>query len=220
MFARGSMNRATGPAQGGNGHAFGTLIETILIPAQQGISQGAAGLFRLNYHLDGAVNIDVADTFSGTDIVSAGGADLLWRFGKQEIGTDPFLIGLPANFSQSWRGNHLSVQFDRDVVVDIPFHFGMPFDYSFEFDLTAFATSPLTPAVGYAEADFLNTGTLNGSIVFDSVGNPLSNPIVNSESGFDYTNPLGVPEPASAWLWAGMMVGMALAPRHRVPARN
>jgi hypothetical protein len=94
-----------------------------------------------------------------------------------------------------WRGNHVSDSLNQDVIVDIPFQFGVSFNYSYEFRLSASAGSSAPPSVGYAEADFMHTGRFTGGTAFDSAGNALVNPVVNSDTGFDYVN---VPEPPRA----------------------
>ena len=216
MFARGSMN-SNAEAQGGSGYASGLTQESILIPNQQGILDGETGVLQLNYHLDGVVTIDVADVFdfSGQFLISHGGADYFWSFGKQEIGTDANLVTLPGVESH-WRGNHISETVNRDVSVSIPFHYGMPFYLLSSFILDANAGSATAPSVGFAEADFLDGGRFAGGIVFDSVGTPLSDPIVDSDSGFDYVT---APEPETSVLSVGSMTAILLI-EHRKNKRR
>ncbi len=115
-----------------------------------------------------------------------------------------------------WRGNHISETVDRDVSVSIPFHYGMPFYFLSSFILDANAGSATAPSVGFAEADFLDGGTFAGGIVFDSVGTALSDPIVDSDSGFDYVT---APEPETSVLSIGSMTAILLA-EHRKNKRR
>jgi hypothetical protein len=75
----------------------------------------------------------------------------------------------------------------------------------------------IAPSVGFAEADFFHTGTQLGAVLFDSFGNPISNPVVISDSGFDYVHPQGtssaVPEPGGTLLFAVSLSIVVLASR-------
>jgi hypothetical protein len=217
MFVRGSAN-TTGAAQGGSGYAYGLTQESILIPSQQGIAHGEMGVLQLNYHLAGVVTIDVGDVFSGEFLISFGVADYYWSFQKKEIGTDANFVTLPG-VEAHWRDNHVTEIVDRDVSVSIPFHYGMPFYFMSSFILSATAGSPTPPSVGFAEANFSEGGTFTGGIVFDGGGNALSDPIVESDTGFDYVT---VPEPDIAWLSAASMIALLVTRcrRARSPAAS
>ena len=193
MFARTSMN-STGEAQGGFDIARGVLQEAMLIPPQQGTAQGDPGTFHLSYHLDGTVNIDVGVTLdTGGQVVSFGRVYFGWGFFAGEVGTPLASLGVAQ--TDTWLGTQVSDVVNRDVDVPIPFRFGNPFYYATEFRLEAGAGSPIAPSTGFAEGDFSHTGTLLGGAVFDQFGNRISNPIVISDSGFDYVN--AVPEPST-----------------------
>lgn len=214
MFARGSMN-STGASQGGAGYAYGYTQESILIPSQQGIADGEMGVLQLNHHLAGVVTIDVGDVFSGEFLISHGVADYYWSFLKKEIGTDANLVTLPG-VEAHWRDNHVTEIVDRNVSVSIPFHFGMPFYFVSSFILSASAASPTPPSVGFAEADFSEGGTFTGGIVFYG-GNALSDPIVESDTGFDYVT---VPEPDVAGLSAASLIALLVTRCRRARSRQ
>lgn len=199
MFARTSMN-STSASQGGFDIAHGILEESMLISAQQGTAQGDPGTLDLFYHLDGTVNIDVGATLdsSGHDL-SFGRVSYGWGFfSGNSLST---LGSLGVTQQNTWLGNHFSAVVNLDVDVPIHFQFGVPFYYATEFRLEAGAGSTIGPSVGFAEGDFLHTGTLLGGAVFDQFGNRLSNPTVISDSGFDFVNPQqlqsAVPEPST-----------------------
>src|SRR4051812_21390132 len=106
MFARGSIN-STGAAQGGSGYAQGYAQETVQIPPQQGNAKGSSGTLRLNYHLDGAINIDVGRTFnSDGTLISSGGVDLAWSF-VREPSIDGSSYQLLKLVEKRWRGNQV-----------------------------------------------------------------------------------------------------------------
>ncbi len=198
MFARTSMN-STSASQGGFDIAHGVLEESMLIPAQQGTAPGESGTFHLFYHLDGTVNIDVGVTLSGTNVVSFGRVAYGWGFFAGSSPTS--LANLGVTQQNTWLGNQVSAVVNLDVDVPIPFQFGVPFYYLTEFRLEAGAGSTFGPSTGFAEGDFLHTGTLLGGAVFDQFGNRISNPTVISDSGFDFVNPQqlqsAVPEPST-----------------------
>jgi hypothetical protein len=95
----------------------------------------------------------------------------------------------------------------------------MPFYFMSSFILSATAGSPTPPSVGFAEANFSEGGTFTGGIVFDGGGNALSDPIVESDTGFDYVT---VPEPDIAWLSAASMIALLVTRcrRARSPAAS
>jgi hypothetical protein len=198
MYGRTSMN-STGEGQGGFDIAHSFLQESMLIPPQQGMAQGDSGTFHLSYHLDGTVNIDVGVTLApgSEQVVSFGRVFYGWGFFAGDVGAPLVNIGVAQN---TWLGNQISDVVDRDVDVPIPFQFGVPFYYATEFRLEVGAGSTFAPSTGFAEGDFLHTGTLLGGAVFDQFGDRLSNPLVISDSGFDYVNPQAesaVPEPST-----------------------
>ena len=198
MFARASMN-STGESQGGFGIAHALFEESMLIPPQQGAAQGDPGTFHLSYHLDGTVTIDVGVTrdSDGNDR-SDGRVFYGWGFFARAVDA-PFAS--LAVVQQTWHTNQVSAVVDRDIDVPIPFEFGVPFYYATEFRLEVSAGSSLAPSTGFAEGDFLHTGTLLGGAVFDQFGDRISNPLVISDSGFDFVNPPSqnpaVPEPST-----------------------
>jgi hypothetical protein len=131
MYARASMN-STGAAQGGNGFAYGFFYESLQVPPQQGNPQGAMGNLQLTYHLDGNVNIDVGQTLdSQGNLISSGGADLAWSIYREPAigggGTSFTLLNL---VQKRWRGNQVSDSFNQDVIVNVPFQFGVSFNYT------------------------------------------------------------------------------------------
>jgi hypothetical protein len=198
-FARGAVN-STSNAQSGSGFANSITVESILIPPQQGMLQGDPGTFQLFYHLDGTVTIDVGQTFSSQgDLLSGGNVDLLWAWDSAP--TPFFNTGVHGDkIDQGWGGNSVSAVVNRDVVQSLPFQYGVLFYYENAVTVTAFAGSRIGPSEGFAEGDFFHTGTFNGVTLLDKNGNPITNPVVISDSGFDYVHPQAsaVPEPSSA----------------------
>jgi hypothetical protein len=206
---------STAQSQGGFDIAHAYLQESMLIAPQQGTVQGDSGTLDLFYHLDGTVNIDVGVTLDslGRD-VSFGRVFYGWGFFAGDSAAT--LVSLGVTQQNTWLGNQVSAVVNLDVDVPIHFQFGVPFYYATEFRLEAGAGSTLAPSTGFAEGDFLHTGTLLGGAVFDQFGDRLSNPSVISDSGFDFINPRSesaVPEPATvimllfgAGSWLGMRV--------------
>jgi hypothetical protein len=204
MFARTSMDSTGG--QGGFDYAYGLWEESILIPPQQGTAQGDPGTLHLSIHLDGTVNIDVGvaiEILNGAQYASSGRVTLQWALG----GNDGF------NIERTWIGNQVSAVFNFDRDVTMPFQFGVPFLFVNQFKLESEAHgTPDGPSIGFAEGDFFHTGTLLGGAVFDQFGNRISNPLVISDSGFDYVNPQlavesAVPEP-STFVVSSVLLGM------------
>jgi hypothetical protein len=113
----------------------------------------------------------------------------------------------------------LSVVVDRDVVARVPFHVGQIFYLGETARLLVSGDSPVAPAVGFVEGDFLHTATLGPAIVLDKFGNPLSNPVIESDSGFDFAHPQ-VPEPSSALLLATAVTGLAASRKATRRARS
>ncbi len=200
MFARASMNSTTG-SQSGFGVAHAYYQEAMLIDPQQGTAQGDPGTLHLFYHLDGTVNIDVGVTLDsqGHDL-SDGRVFFGWGFFAGPSAGTADLVSLGVTQQGTWHGNQASAVVNLDVDVPIHFQFGVPFYYATEFRLEVSAGSVIGPSTGFAEGDFLHTGTLLGGAVFDQFGDRLSNPSVISDSGFDYINPQSesaVPEPST-----------------------
>ena len=217
MFARTSMN-SIAAGQGGFDIAHGVLQESMLIPAQQGAAQGDQGTFHLSYHLDGTVNIDVGVTRDPSGQVNSfGRVSYGWGFFAGDVGAP--LANLGVTQQQTWLGNQVSAVVNRDVDVPIAFKFGVAFYYLTEFRLEAGAGSTYAPSTGFAEGDFLHTGTLLGGAVFDQFGSRISNPLVISDSGFDYVTAQltsAVPEPSSRALFGfGFIVVIGYGLRRR-----
>jgi hypothetical protein len=96
----------------------------------------------------------------------------------------------------------------------ITFHFGNPFWVDF---FLGAGTYP-GPSSLSGSADFSHTATLTGLQVFDSSGNPVSNPAFGSAAGVQYTVNGVAPEPASALLiGAGLLTVGAFRFRKRLP---
>jgi hypothetical protein len=216
-FARGSLN-STSKAQSGSGFTYSATVESILIPPQQGMLQGDPGTFQLFYHLDGTVTIDVGQTFdSQGNLLSGGNVDLAWAWSSAP--TPFFNTGVHGDsIVKGWGGNQVSVV-NRDVIQSFPFQYGVLFYYENAVSVTAFASSGAGPSEGFAEGDFFHTGILNGATVLDKNGNPITNPVVLSDSGFDFVHPQGsgsaVPEPSSAIPLGAGLGGLLLALRLR-----
>jgi hypothetical protein len=212
MFARTSMN-STGGSQGGFDIAHAYYQESMLIDPQQGTAQGDPGTLHLFYHLDGTVNIDVGVTLDsqGNDH-SEGQVFFGWGFFAGPSAASADLVSLGVTQQNTWRGNQVSAVVNLDVDVPIHFQFGVPFYYATEFRLEAGASSTIGPSTGFAEGDFLHTGTLLGGAVFDQFGDRLANPSVISDSGFDFINPQlelesAVPEP-STFVVSSVLLGL------------
>lgn len=98
--------------------------------------------------------------------------------------------------------NQLTVSFDFGSFLDTDFAFSA---------FILCGGDPRHACNGSATADFLDTLKLTQIQVFDSNGNLVDNPVINSDSGFDYSalagpQPSAVPEPA---LWIPMLLGCA-----------
>jgi len=211
---RGSLD-STGAAQYGEGYVHALLEELMTVPSQPGLAPGDPGILQLNFHLDGVVTIDVGETFNGSGTLLSGGeVDVSWNFYYAPGNANPNAV-LAASVNGSWSGNSVSAVMNRDIVVDIPFLADAPFYFIDELRLSAAASSGAPPSTGFAEGDFSHTGTLKGGVVLDGFGNPIANPILISESGFDFLDPKSssVPEPAAGILVAGSLAGFLLARR-------
>jgi hypothetical protein len=215
-FARGALN-STSKAQSAGGFTYSATVESILIPPQQGMLQGDPGTFQLFYHLDGTVTIDVGQTFDPLgNLLSGGQVDLAWDWSTAP--TPFFNTGVHRDsLIQGWGGSKVSDVVNRDVIQTFPFQYGVLFYYETAVSVTANASSGAGPSEGFAEGDFLHTGTLNGATVLDKNGNPITNPVVISDSGFDYVHPRvsTVPEPSSAVPLGAGLGGLILALRFR-----
>jgi hypothetical protein len=86
-----------------------------------------------------------------------------------------------------------------DVVMNRGFQFGIPFDFSVDFDLasTTFSTGMSL------FSDFLDPLQPTSLLITDSLGNPVSGATVASASGTNYRSEV-VPEPGSWLLLAGV----------------
>jgi hypothetical protein len=177
---------------------------------------GDPGVLELPYHLHGTVTSDWGDTFVGGMQASFANASLAWSYSSVENGMQTVDESLE---NENWSGNHLSVVVDRHVLARVPFHVGQIFYLSETAILTVSGESRVAPAVGFVEADFLHTATLSPAIVLDKFGNPLSNPVIESDSGFDFAHP-EVPEPSSALLLAAAFTGFAASRKATRPARS
>jgi len=204
LDARGSANSTENPG-GGSGAADGSFFESLLVPVQPGLAQGDPGVPELPYHLHGTVTSDWGDNFVNGVHVGGAKASLAWSYSSVSNGVQTVDAFLEA---ESWSGNHLSVVVDRDMVARVPFHVGQIFYLGETANLLVSGSSPVAPAVGFVEADFLHTATLGPAIVLDKFGNPLSNPVIESDSGFDFAHPQ-VPEPSSALLLATAVTSLA-----------
>jgi hypothetical protein len=180
------------------------------------MAQGDPGVLELPYHLHGTVTSDWGDTFVGGMQTSFANASLAWSYSGVDNGVQTVDVNLE---NEHWSGNHLSVVVDRDVLARVPFHVGQIFYLSETAILTVSGESRVAPAVGFVEADFLHTATLSPAIVLDQFGNPLSNPVIESDSGFDFAHPQ-VPEPSSALLLATTFTGLAACRRATGLARS
>jgi hypothetical protein len=172
---------------------------------------GDPGVLELPYHLHGTVTSDWGDNFVGGVHVGGAKASLGWSYSSVSNGVETVDVNLE---NENWSGNHLSVVVDRDFVARMPFHVGQIFYLTETAKLAVSGDSPVAPAVGFVEGDFLHTATLGPAIVLDKFGNPLSNPVIESDSGFDFAHPQ-VPEPSSALLLAATLTGLAACGKTR-----
>jgi hypothetical protein len=222
-YARGSANSTADPGHG-SGWAYGNFLISVLVPPQQGQPAGAPGTFVLPYHLDGTVTIDWAEVFAGGFLVSGANASLLWDVSSFNIDGSGSTLNRLAN--DHWSGNHLSATVNRNVAATIPFLFGEIFYISETYSLVVDGHSSEAPAVGFVEADFLHTAILGPATVKDGLGNVLVDPIVLSDTGFDFEHPSGdgggapsVPEPSSLLLLSIGLAGLAVIARRRAYRR-
>jgi hypothetical protein len=196
LYARGSANTTSKVGHGG-GWAYGNFLISVLVPPQQGHSAGDPGELTLPYHLDGTVTIDWGEVFVDGFLVSGATARLLWGYSAFDTSGNTLARENLAN--DTWSGNHVSDTVNTDINVVIPFQFGDIFYLSESYYVTVDGHSAAPPAVGFVEADFLHTALLGPAIVEDGLGNALVNPIITSDTGFDFGNPQGggaaAPEP-------------------------
>ena len=223
LSASGSTNTTAsdGAIHTGGGEAFGNFLDTLTVPPQpaKGLNLGDPFIMDLLYHLDGTIHID-APAFE-TAFVS-----LRWDYGFGPAGMGvtltPAVFGIGAARSLMSTDELFKV-IDQDVILEIGFIVGEPFDFLESASLTAVIGGVGGPGalVGVAEGDFLHTAILGGATVFDQFGHPVANPVVISDSGFDYVHPGAVggpgsvPEPNSLLLAAACFGGLLFGPRRR-----
>jgi len=224
LLAEGDTNTTAsdGAIHMGGGQAFGVFLDTLTVAPLPvfGVNLGDPGLMQLKYHLDGTIHID-APAFE-TAIVH-----LNWDYGFAPAGMG--VTATPAVFPIGAARSLMSTDelfkvIDQDVTLEIGFIFGEPFDFLESASLTAVIGGVGGPGalVGVAEGDFLHTAILGGAIVFDQFGHPVANPVVISDSGFDYVHPGAVgppgspvPEPNSLLLAAASFSGLLFGLRRR-----
>jgi hypothetical protein len=228
LFARASAN-STDADRGGEASAVGDWQMSFLIPAQQGIAAGTPGLLTLPYHLHGTIMSDWGETvFIDPATGPMQGSEANARF--QWVYSSTASSGFSTAFDRTWVGPsfgvfgvpNFNVALDFDVALFVPFRFGEVFDFFQTFSVRVEGFSLFAPSVGFVEADLLQTATLRPAIVTDDSGNPLVDPIIISDTGFDFATlqPPGasVPEPAAGALLAlGLAVLGSRRRRHRAP---
>ena len=202
LYATGATNTTVGNEAGG-GIAAGSFLESVLVPAQQGHLAGEAANMLINYHLDGGVDID----FGG---VGTSWVQFAWVLVSFPVGCDASCTFWKDQnlFDQRWEFSHFSTTIDQDIVAEVPFHYGEPLYLSMTAQLSAFAGNTLGVGaqVGHATGDFLHTATMKPAIIEDLSGHVLDNPIIISDSGFDYAHP--APEPSALVLVAAAALGV------------
>ena len=208
MFARADAN-TTGNSGGATSYASGFLFEPVLIPAQAGMNDGDAGVFAPHFHVEGSVNID----WSGFNVpgsgVVGGGVDFIFQVAtfNNPVGSGGATF-IDTFLDERWRSDHLTVQVDQDFTALIPFRFGEVFYFQEFVQLSAQVFSANPPSVGFAQGDFLHTGKLTGTTIFDKDGNPLANPFIDSGINFINPNTSAVPVPSSILLLGTALVGV------------
>jgi hypothetical protein len=225
LLAEGDTNTmaSDGAIHSGGGLAFGVFFDTLTVAPLPvfGVNLGDPGLMQLKYHLDGTIHIS-APAFE-TAIVH-----LNWDYGFAPTGMG--VTATPAVFPIGAARSLMSTDelfktIDQDVTLEIGFIFGEPFDFLESVSLTAVigGIADSGALVGVAEGDFLHTAILGGAVVLDQFGHPVPDPVVMSDSGFDYVHPGAVgpgsaPEPSSALLLAVGLVGALWSARGRAGA--
>ncbi len=197
LFASGSTNTTTsdGTVHLGGGVASGSFADTLVVPAQPGLTPGDPGVLLLPYQLHGTLRID-APVFE-TAFVS-----FSWQygFGPADVGFGGFgpavnTIRLDRRLLDSDQSSEI---INQPVTLAIDYVVGDPVLFIEAVSLTAIAGGIAGPGalVGSAEGDFFHTATLQGALVLDRFGNPVPDPVVLSDSGFDYVHP-GAVQPGS-----------------------
>src|SRR5579872_5500633 len=197
----------------GTGGAAGTAIGTI----QQNITIPTAGSFlELAFHLTGAVSTSlsiptqivqcVAENNCGTGNKALPAATVQFSMGCVDFALSG--LGPGQDCTQTLTFN-TSQNVDTTITLLIPYIPGQPFGLKLmpEAQATlagmfAFASDgTAVTATGQAIGDFSHSLVTLPAVVLDSNMNPVANPIITSDSGFDYLNPPGesstAPEPSA-----------------------
>jgi len=218
LSATGSTNTtiSDGFVHAGGGQAFGDFFDQITVPAQPSLPLGTPGLIELPYHLHGTIHIS-APAFEQAFV------SLRWDYGfgpaaQGGVNLTPAVFGIGAARSLM-STDELTEVIDQDVTLEIGFVVGETFNFQEVVILTALAGGIGGPGalVGIAEGDFLHTATLGGAIVLDQFGKVVPDPVVISDSGFDYVHPNAVepgsevPEPGGLLLAAASFSSLLFA---------
>ncbi len=219
LFARGSINSTTETGQG-RGAATGGFLISLLIPPQNGQAQDDPGTLVLPYHLEGTTTIDWGEVFVDGFLVSFAEAHLAWDISSFEPNTPAHIQHM---IRDDWSGNHVSDTINTNLNAEIPFRFGEVFYIDEVYLAYVAGTCEAPPCVGSVEVDFLHTGILGPAIVEDGTGDPLANPLIISDTGFDFTNPQGgstseVPEPRETGMLVSLLALGAFAWRKKARA--
>lgn len=197
VFATGSTNTTAsdGTVRLGGGTAAGLLADTLLVPVQPGLTLGDPGVLLLPYHLHGTLRIDAPEYETAF-------VRFRWEygFGPADVGLGGFgpAVNPIVLDRRLLNGDQFVKVIDQPVTLAIDYVVGDPLLFVESVILTALAGGIAGPnaLVGSAEGDFFHTATLQGAIVLDRFGNPVPDPVVLSDSGFDYVHP-GAVEPGS-----------------------